>query len=63
MNQPKFRYDNECLVFFVSYKGTQVELLRIKLETCDLNNIKHYRKLAIEQLNELNALLRHGKAA
>jgi len=57
MEQVKFNYTVDHIVFFVTFKGTPVEVLRAK-RTGDLQRIKQLRGLALDNAREVLGLLK-----
>ncbi len=63
MNKPKFHYDvNGTIVFFIHYKGIKVELLKVKMDSADLEAFNQYRNTAQANLNEFHSYMRQAEA-
>lgn len=55
----KFKYENRQVIFFVLWRGAQVEVLRAAA-TLELEQIKRLKKLAQLKANDLLGALRQA---
>ena len=58
--RPKFRYEKHYIVFFFTYKGHDVELLRAKLVDGTLNELKRLQQIAALSMIELYDALKRA---
>lgn len=60
MNQViKFKYDNKHIVFFVMWRGAQVEVLRA-IATLELEQVKRLKQQAQYAANDLMVVLKQA---
>ncbi len=60
---PKFYYERNQIVFFITYQGTRIEILRAVLHVADFNEIQRLQRIANDELIELMAHLKAVKQA
>lgn len=60
-NTPKFYYEQDKIVFFTTYQGVKIELLRARIDTADFKRIQELRTEAQINMNETMSAIKLAK--